>query len=318
MIRVGIFVVLTYLCISSVSGQSWSELEVEETPIFHHTVNDTLQFPVYLVQVADDEELLFGTQLETNVCNDQVCLPIEVNLYWDLLGNYHHFSREDGVEFTKFDHDFFLQQDYERLQEILLDSLSALRDYQVEDLLDKEPQKFSFQVDAVTRPTSPLFSNVTVPGALYTVYTLWHIVNGSIKQALYDYTNENYRKRDWMRYFAKSKVPIYQEYFLKHLNPGELDHYKEAVQQLLFAQDDFIPHYAIDVLATAVLKNPDAYNDILRRLGDMKPHVVSEIISTIEKPNTETVQILSAFSGSPNASPKHKEIIEKILNYEKQ
>src|SRR5690606_38066303 len=147
-------ILLTLVCISlsvcSLKGQSWFALQKEAQPLFTYTVNDTLNFPIYLVEVPQNSALYFGTHLTTNVCNDQVCLPIEVNLYWDLLGNYHHFSREDGVEFTKFDHDFFLQQDYERLQEILLDSLSALRDYQVEDLLDKEPQKFSFQVDAVT------------------------------------------------------------------------------------------------------------------------------------------------------------------------
>lgn len=299
-------------------AQSWTALTKEQEPVLTHTVNDTLSFPVFVVEEPSTKTLYYGTQLQTNVCNDQICLPIVVNLFWDLLGNYHHFSKEEDFHFTKFDHQYFDQKDYERLQGILIDSLSPLRDYDVEDLLDKDGKKYSLEIDAVTRPTSPLFSNVTVPGALYTVYTLWHIVNGPIKQELHALANQQYQKRQWQRYFAKSEVPVYQEYFLKHLEPTEVTKYKQEIINLLFAKDDFTPHYAIDVLEAEVLKDPNQYNPILKQLDRMKPHVITEIINSISAANEQTKSILTAFSAQETASPKQKELIAKILNYEKQ
>ncbi|MVZ66120.1 hypothetical protein GQF61_09645 [Sphingobacterium sp. DK4209] len=302
----------------SSTAQSWTALKKEQQPIMTFTVNDTLSFPVFVVENPADKALYYGTQLQTNVCNDQICLPIEVNLFWDLLGNYHHFSKEESFHFTKFDHKYFDEKDYERLQSILIDSLSPLRDYDVEDLLDKQEKKYSLEIDAVTKPTSALFSNVTVPGALYTVYTLWHIVNGPIKQELNAYANKQYVDRKWASYFANSDVSAYQEYFLKHLDPKEEVLHQDAIINLLFAKDDFTPHYAIDVLENRVLKTPALYNPILKRFDSMKPHVISEIINSISAPNTETKTILKAFQNGPKASPKQKELIEKILNYEKQ
>jgi len=313
---------LTFLIIGlnsfSVFSQSWNSLKKEDKPVFSFTVNDTLNFPVFVVENPVDQAVYYGTQLETNVCNDQVCLPIQVNLFWDLLGNYHHFSKEKNFNFTKFDHQYFDENDYGRLQQILLDSLSPLRDYAVEDLLEKEAKKFSFEIDAVTRPTSPLFSNVTVPGALYTVYTLWHIVNGDIKRKLFLYSNLEYKNRNWQEYFSNSNVPNYQEYFLKHLDETEFEKYKKQVINLLSAEDDFIPHYAIDLLEKTVFKDPLEYNEILKKLNQLKPHVVTEILNSISALNNESKEILLQFVNSAKASPKQKEIIEKIINYEKQ
>lgn len=304
------------ICNAYSNAQEWNDLKKKEIPEFTFTVNDTLSFAVYIVENPLDKAKYYAAKLQTNVCNDQVCLPIEVNLFWDLLGNYHHFSKQSTFNFTKFDHQYFDENDYKRLNNILLDSLSPLRDYAVEDLLEKEAKKFSFEIDAVTRPTSPLFSNVTVPGALFTVYTLWHIVNGPIKNKLYAQTLKIYKELNWQIYFANSKSPTYQEYFLKQLNSNEIEQYKIQIINLLSADDDFVPHYAIDVLEKNVFKDPVQYNSVLQQLEQLKPHVVTEILNSITAANEETKQILQKFKDNPKSTPKQKEIIEKIINYE--
>ncbi|MGH2624704.1 MAG: hypothetical protein ACRDE7_13630, partial [Sphingobacterium sp.] len=270
-----LIVIIFILILGSVQvqAQSWHELQVQPEPLFNFTVNDTLEFAVLLVKNPLDSNLYYATQLETNVCHDDICLPIQVNLFWDLLGNFHHFSKEKNIRFTKFDHQYFDQNDYKRLQTILTDSLSPLRDYQVEDLLDKQANKFSLEIDAVTRPTSPLFSNVTVPGALYTVYTLWHIVNGPIKQQLNVYLNKHYQQHNWAPSFAGSRNATYQEYFLKHLTPQEATTYRAQIVALLFASDDYVPHYALEELPTEFFESPDKYNQVLQQIDALKAHV---------------------------------------------
>lgn len=298
------------------SAQPWDALSKDENPVFTFIVNDTLNFPVFVVESPLDNSTYYASRLQTNVCNDQICLPIEVNLFWDLLGNYHHFSKEDRFNFTKFDHQYFDKDDYALLHDILSDSLSLLRDYAVEDLLEKEPKISSVQIDAVTRPTAVLFSNVTVPGALYTVYTLWHIANGPIKQKLHEHSENVYKERNWQTYFASSNVPDYQEYFLKHLDTATVVEYKDQIINLLLVEDEFIPHYAIDLLRTNVFQDPVQYNPILQILEKLKAHVVTEILSSISAGNKETKTILRNFKENPRSSSKHKEIINKILKNE--
>jgi len=301
-----------------VQAQSWHDLQVQPEPLFNFTVNDTLEFAVSLVENPLDSNLYYATKLETNVCHDDICLPIQVNLFWDLLGNFHHFSKEKNIQFTKFDHQYFDQNDYKRLQTILTDSLSPLRDYQVEDLLDKQANKFSLEIDAVTRPTSPVFSNVTVPGALYTVYTLWHIVNGPIKQQLNAYLNAHYQQHSWAPYFAGSRNAAYQEYFLKHLTPQESSTNMEQIVALLFASDEYVPHYALEVLQQDFFGSPDKYNQVLQQADKLKPHVLTEMLSLISAPNTQSEKLLRDFSDGKKVSAEQKELINKILNDEKQ
>ncbi|TDQ78298.1 hypothetical protein [Sphingobacterium yanglingense] len=316
MIKTGFVYLILSLNSLLLFSQSWDSLKKEKDPIFSFTVNDTLSFPIYIVENVSDKGRYYAAKLQTNVCNDQICLPIEVNLFWDLLGNFHHFSRESGFNFTKFDHQYFDESDYDKLNQILLDSLSPLRDYAVEDLLDKSEKKFSVQIDAVTRPTSKLFSTVTVPGALYTVYTLWHIVNGPIKLKLNDYTNKEYTSRKWQHYFATSQLPIYQEYFLKNITIQDLEYLKGDVINLLFAEDDFIPHYVIDILAPSTFNTPKEYNIILRRLEQLKGHVVTEILNSITALDSESKELITKYKDGSKASPKQKEIIKRILNHE--
>ncbi len=314
LINIAIFCSSICLCL----GQTWDELNVEPNAIMTYTVNDTLSFPVFLIETSEKKELLYGARLETDVCNDQICLPIQVNLFWDLLGNFHHFSREKDVHFTKFDHDYFVDEDYQKLQEILMDTLAVLRDYDVEDLLEKKPNKYSAEVDAVTKPTAPLFSNVTVPGALYTVYTLWHIVNGSIKQELRKYLDENYQKNGWSLSFATSSIPTYQTYFLNHISSWQVKKYEQQIVELLFADDDYVPHDAIDVLGDTFWSKPNRYNAVLGRITMLKSHVITKILNIISEPDHQTETILIAFQESGGASDKQKELILKICKDEKQ
>jgi len=317
MTKIGLTYLMVCLNCFFAFSQSWNSFDEGKEYIFSYEVNDTLEFEVFLVENPYDGNKYYASKLLTNVCSDQICLPIEINLFWDLLGNFHHFSREEDFNFTKFDHKYFEKHDYEKLQQILMDTLSALRDYDVEDLIDKNSEKFSVEIDAVTRPTSALFSNVTVPGALYTVYTLWHIVNGSIKQRLHAYTKQHYRERNWPIYFARSKVSKYQEYFLKNVSSMEINTYQKEIIDLLFATDDFVPHYAIDILEQNVFKKPQQYNRILKRLNELEPHVITEILNTISAPNKETLEAFNSFLSNPKVTAKQKEIIQKLINYEK-
>ncbi|VTR44862.1 hypothetical protein [Sphingobacterium thalpophilum] len=291
---------------------------VEHSIFIDYKVNDTLDLKVQLIRDTSNTDYYYHAFLSTDVCNDKVCLPVQVDLFWNLLGEYDHFVVPEGQVFTKFDHQYFDKADYDLLHKILLDTLSPIRDYAVEQFLDKTGQKYSAKLDGVTRPTLKAFSNVTVPGALYTVYALWHIVNGPVKSLIRHRLDSLYKEQRLETYFAKSTNTDYQAYFLKQLSPEQVQDNEELVVDLLFSADDYIPHYAWNKLGTDFYSNANKYNVILGRLDRLKPHVQLSVLERLSHPNRQTIDILNAKYKDSALPGKLKELIHKLTNnYEK-
>ncbi|AIM37054.1 hypothetical protein KO02_10370 [Sphingobacterium sp. ML3W] len=282
-----------------------------------YRVNDTLEIQVNLIQDQETAAYYYHAFLSTDICNDKVCLPIQVDLFWNLLGDYDHFSVPQGHVFTKFDHQYFDQTDYGLLQEILLDTLSPIRDYAVEEFLDKKEQKYSVELDAITRPTLKVFSNVTVPGALYTVYALWHIVNGNIKQLIRNELDVVYKQHHLADFFAASNSASYEAYYLEKLADDQINAAEPVLVRLLFSNDEYIPHYAWKKLGETYYANPDKYNNLLQELEKLKPHLQLVVLRSISRPNLRTKEILADKAQGKTLSKNQKELIYKLLNYEK-
>jgi hypothetical protein len=102
-----------------------------------------------------------------------------IDVYWDLLGNFLRYELPAGESLTKLDHQELTAGDHEQLQKILSDKGSILRDYPAEDLIDRRIVKSTDKkVDAVTSATRVDVKAAVVPGAVYSTYVLWYIVNG--------------------------------------------------------------------------------------------------------------------------------------------
>ncbi len=308
------FVFFTGLLSFPLMGQQKS---IAPKVAIEYKVNDTLDLMVELTQDSASRAYFYHTFLSTDICNDKVCLPIQVDLYWNLMGEYDHFSVPVGHAFTKFDHQHFDKSDYNLLHKILLDTISPMRDYAVEDFLDKRGQKYSVQLDAVTRPTLKIFSNVAVPGALYTVYALWHVVNGPIKSMIRQRLDKLYKQARLETYFATSMQADYQRYFLENLSSEQIQENEKLLVDLLYSKDEYVPHYAWNKLGHNFYGDPDKYNRILTQLEALKPHMQLAILKNLKNPNKETKEILRIKTLDTDLSQKLKELMYKLMNYEK-
>jgi hypothetical protein len=130
----------------------------------------------------------YQAELDMAVCEDKLCANVILRIYWDLAGNYVRFDTIPGKPLTKFDHKRFTDDDYKKLDYILKDRNSMLRMLDKEDLVDKSIQIKATTVDAVTGATPATIKNAVVEGAVYSSYTLWHIVNGEVKDSILAYT----------------------------------------------------------------------------------------------------------------------------------
>ena len=137
----------------------------------------------------------YEAEINMPVCDDTLCANVIIKLFWDLAGNYKGFDTIPGKPLTKFDHKRFDTADYQKLDQILKNRNSMLRILNKEDLVDKSVKVKSNVVDAVTGATPKTIKNSVVEGAVYSSFTLWHFVNGPIKNRLANYTQNIYSEQ---------------------------------------------------------------------------------------------------------------------------
>ncbi|OGT22209.1 MAG: hypothetical protein A2342_09455 [Gallionellales bacterium RIFOXYB12_FULL_54_9] len=126
----------------------------------------------------------YKANIDMPVCDDTLCANVILKFYWDLAGNYTGFDTIPGKPLTKFDHKKFQTADYLKLNQILKNRNSILRILEKEDLVDKTIKIKATTVDAITGATPQTIKNAVVEGAVYTSFTLWHFVNGAIKDSI--------------------------------------------------------------------------------------------------------------------------------------
>lgn len=181
-----------------------------------------------LTQLSDEDGFPAGYRLTlvTHVCNDNQCLPVEVTMTWDALGYYTGLSYPPDKPLTKKEHVPFTAEDYAKLDRILRDQNSILRDWTLA-FLEKPIEAASGEnliagVDAMTAPTPATVKDSVIEGAAYTSWALWHWANGPIVPKLRQMTE-------------KKCTPAY----LKRLLASEDRHADYALQYL-------IDHHATD------------------------------------------------------------------------
>lgn len=177
---------------AALSGFLWidppSDPGCSRQAVLEYTTDKSVEVTVYLVSSKDQIPMYYTTRLQSPVCMENLCNPIDIEIQWDLLGYFKDYVENPDDPVTKFDHQPFTDEDHKQLKGILANTESLLQDYRIEDLVDTTVQVYSEELDATTGATSKTFANDIVPGAIYTCYTLWTFVNGDLRGQLFRHT----------------------------------------------------------------------------------------------------------------------------------
>lgn len=185
--------------------------------------------PVFLTNSVGDH-YVYKSILKTPVCNDTLCQIVQIKVIWDLIGDYIRFDTLPGYPLTKNDHLPFTLEDYNKLQTTLKDGNSILGRKSENELLDHNRKRYSEKIDAVTGATDLQVKNAVVDGALYTTYTLWHLVNGEIKKELSYCTLKNYNSEIEQQLLSSDNTNSII-FALKQLkNQDYVDRFREIIQ----------------------------------------------------------------------------------------
>lgn len=171
---------------------------------------DSLSNPE-IVELQDENGLTvwFGRKFYKDVCITGECKMIRLTLFWDGAGNYLGMDIPAEEPLTKSDHTEFEAADYEKLENILRDTASILKNLKPDDLIavpDSIDVYKAYEVDGYTAATRPALAEVVVKDAVYTCHTLWHTVYGPT----HDRINEILMKRlslDFLTLMFESRDP---------------------------------------------------------------------------------------------------------------
>lgn len=169
-----------------------ASISKEIIQIIPHVIDfkDTIPNDTLLEHIGETSiPIMFSRKILTSVCIDSECRLLNIELFWNTTGRYLGFELPAGEFLSKTKHKVFSSSEYDRLHLLLSDPLSGLAHYSIDELvpvIDSSKNK----IDAVSSATIAAVLDYIVEGAVYTTYTLWHIVYGTTRHEIEKYTTE--------------------------------------------------------------------------------------------------------------------------------
>ncbi|NRS90324.1 hypothetical protein HNQ02_003264 [Flavobacterium sp. 7E] len=160
---------------------------VHDIAIIHEGLSFTEKQKSKLIELQDANDLAFQyyMDVESVICLDHKCKIVQVRLFWDKLGFYNHYEMAKGIVLEKTDGISFTEADYKKLDNILGDRDSSLKEYyQNQRHLAAHGSEGLIELDGATGATSGIDENSIVKGAAWTSCTLWHWANGAIFEVI--------------------------------------------------------------------------------------------------------------------------------------
>jgi hypothetical protein len=187
---------LLIVILTSISGKKTDRIIYRHEPVFSAAKLDTT-FEIIDFKDTIPNDTLFILKNEnglvhsyfrnvlTGVCIDGECRLLDITLYWAATGRYLGFDIPEGEFLSKTEHVPFKKKDYDHLHLLLADPYSGLANYRIDELV---PFASDEEVDGVSAATIAGVKDYIVEDAVYTTYTLWHIVHGETKNQVMVHT----------------------------------------------------------------------------------------------------------------------------------
>lgn len=233
---------------------------------------DSIRYEIWIVSGKNNQPDHYYGEIFTPVCYSRTCLPVFINFRWDLLGNYVTCELSKGRKLTKSDHLEFDKKEYEKLQEILSNENSILKNYKADQLVTSTESANPTGVDAVTGATIKSIQKEVISGAVYSCYTLWHIAHGDISAKLKQHTENHFSNADLFIRFLQSSNYRYQYWAIdKTLIEGQIEDekFKKPLLSILNGENVFVANYLLKKL------HSDIFNDKEDQLWLMESFLVA-------------------------------------------
>lgn len=280
-------------------AKEYEEVTQAQTVFTFPNLDTLLDHPVDLLSDKDGAPLLFFSNIMTPVCIDGTCKPMYIDIYWNLVGHYVGYQTVQDQPLSKFDHEDFVAADYLKLHELLLNDNSILKQKTMSDLFDPEakPAKAitfkGVEIDAVTGATKKEIKASLVEGALYSCYTIWHLVHGEVGQKMGTYLETIY-SADLERYLLYSDYPDYQLYALKRLDEKAMATHLDRILALLEKAPPLTRTYVFKKLPKSLWQEVTTTNTLYHSFSSLDINSKTLLIQSLPYAHPQSIEILSS------------------------
>ncbi len=232
------------------------------TLITHHFKDsaDSLSGPeIFELQDENGLPVWFGRHIFKDVCMTGECKMIRLWLFWDGAGNFLGMQLYENEPLTKSDHSEFGAADYIKLESILKDTASVLKELKAEDLIivpDSINPYEAYEVDGYTAATQPALADVVVKNAVYTCHTLWHTVYGPVLDAIQK-IHEPRLSTKYLSLWLNSLNPEYNLWAIRMVKEHpeyHTDHYQKIVT-FIKSENQVLSNQALNYFQPSHLQN---------------------------------------------------------------
>lgn len=211
--------------------------------------------------------------VESVVCGDSQCRIDIIRIYWDELGFFNKLKLPEDVELEKAEGAVFTSEDYLKLNTILSDKNSELKDVNKYEVTGSGAGE---GIDAFSGATVALGADSYVKGAVWTCYTLWHWANGSTVNSIRNITGDGMTAKGLVNW----------------LESDELERQLFAIQQLTrkkYQDADALKA----VLELAAQKNKDLQKHCIQYIEELSEIPYFKSILTLLIMNNHDLSVLT-------------------------
>ncbi len=194
----------------------------DQTTTIHHNIKvihpgisrtDPVDCVLVETRNAHGKPISFSMKVQSVVCGDSQCRIDMVQIVWDPIGRYQRFSLAPGVALEKAKGANFTEKDYEKLHTILANATSPLKEVYKEEVVGTVGSE---GIDALSGETIILDKTAYVKGAVWTCYSLWHWVHGSVQNKIRAITGKSFSLKQ-LTTNLKNEDKAFQYYALEQL-----------------------------------------------------------------------------------------------------
>lgn len=249
-----------------------------------------------IIELQDNNGLTiwYGRYFYKDICITGICRMVKLWIFWDGVGNYLGIQLDETDPLTKSDHTPFEPDDYIRLDEILGDTVSILKELEYEELVIEEKVELDLndsnkknlfeliEVDGYSSATLPSLKEYVIKDAVFTCYTLWHTVYGETKL----YIDDILSKRIDAEYINKLlKGSENQQLFALEMirrNDSFFSEFNSQIFLLVTSSNKIISEKALSVITPQFLDNSESQLRFIELMDNSLPETKYEIIYKLQ------------------------------------
>ncbi|MBD0777855.1 hypothetical protein HPE56_08620 [Maribacter sp. ANRC-HE7] len=243
---------------------------------------------------ANNISRYFTRRIRKPVCLSQVCQPISLYIVWDGSGNFQKLKLIKNKPLSKTDHTEFTQKEYLKLNSILSDEHSILKNLQKEDLILEDNRNLLEKgIDAYSGATKPSLYEYVVRDAVYTCYTLWHTVYGPTRQRILQILDEK-ADSEYLRTIFNEQDIDYTFWGIDFLerHPKYQNGFYKEVAQYINSKNDELSQKALDYFSPNRLTELEVQKYLVTKCKKEKQLDIIWKLASIENLDSSVILIL--------------------------